>query len=90
VIFDNERINKNSVNYTQQDVLQEFLLIMLIVVSSFGESLRWVYLTALAEACFKGGNVFALELYKFSPKYLTLSARGIYNHSGRGDLCWVT
>ncbi len=86
MIFDNKRINKNSVNYTQQDVLQESLLNMLIAVSSFGESLRWEYLTALAEACFKGGNVFALESYKFSPKYLTLSARGIYNHSVRGEL----
>jgi len=86
MMFDNERINKNSVRYRQQDALQESLLIMLIAVSSFGESLRWEYLTALAEACFKGGNVFALELYKFSPKYLTLSARGIYNHSVRGEL----
>ena len=50
--FDNKRIMINSVIYYQQDAIQEFLLKLLIAVSSFGESLRQDNLTALAEACF--------------------------------------
>jgi hypothetical protein len=50
--FDNKRIRNYSVIYSQQDAIQEFLLILLIAVSSFGESLRPDNLTALAEACF--------------------------------------
>ena len=38
--FDNKRIRNYSVIYYQQDAIQEFLLILLIAVSSFGESLR--------------------------------------------------
>ena len=52
MIFDNERIDKDWVIYKQQDAFQETFLILLIAVSSFGESLRWDNLTALAEACF--------------------------------------